>query len=197
MLVQSLKTCECISIIKDRLFSKHTVQSDSWKTMGNLCFSTNSALWLFCYYSWWHKVLIAEQKNVRTNVRCYRSFSAKKWCKSFFALPSTHNSAQLHEKSVKYPSPVTARNPDEQKFVQPSSSKKMWSAYVSLHKVFPFHLKIRCTVEFQAPFFPGKVIMTKLWKRGDFFEPRLLLRPGMKIETVDVSWNFTIPPLEF
>ena len=72
-----------------------------------------------------------------------------KWYKSFFALPSTHNSEHNCVKNLlKYPSPVTARNPDEQKFVPPSSSTKMWSAYVSLHKVFPFHLKIRCTVEF-------------------------------------------------
>ena len=96
---------------------------------------------------------------------------------------------------LKYPSPVTARNPDEQKFVPPSSSTKMWPAYVSLHKVFPFHLKIRCTVEFSLAMCVTSV--TKLWKRADFFEPWLLLRPGMKIETVDVSWNFTIPPLEF
>ena len=90
---------------------------------------------------------------------------------------------------------MTARNPDEQKFIPPSSSTKMWPAYVSLHKVFPFHLKIRCTVEFSLAMCVTSV--TKLWKRGDFFEPWLLLRPGMKIETVDVSWNFTIPPLEF
>lgn len=72
-----------------------------------------------------------------------------KWYKSFFALPSTHNSEHNCVKNLlKYPSPVTARNPDDQKFVPPSSSTKMWPAYVSLHKVFPFHLKIRCTVEF-------------------------------------------------
>ena len=58
---------------------------------------------------------------------------------------------------LKYPSPVKTRNPDEPKFVQPSSSKKMWSAYVGLHNLFEFQLKIRCTVEFQAPFSLGKV----------------------------------------
>ena len=58
---------------------------------------------------------------------------------------------------LKYPSTVTARNPYEQKLVQPSSSRKIWSAYVGLHNMFEFHLKVRCTVELQAPFFPGKV----------------------------------------
>ena len=52
---------------------------------------------------------------------------------------------------------MTARNPYEQKLVQPSSSRKIWSAYVGLHNMFEFHLKVRCTVELQAPFFPGKV----------------------------------------
>lgn len=97
VLVQSLKTCECTSIIKDRLFSKHTVQSDSSKTMEICVFrqippygSSASTHDGTKYYS-----RTAKCKNNNVEVQTI------KWYKSFFALPSTHNSAQLREKSAK------------------------------------------------------------------------------------------------
>ena len=97
VLVQSLKTCECIPIIKERLFSKHTVQSDSSKTMEICAFrqippygSSASTHDGTKYYS-----RTAKCKNNNVEVQTI------KWYKSFFALPSTHNSAQLREKSVK------------------------------------------------------------------------------------------------
>ena len=97
VLVQSLKTCECICIIKDRLFSKHTVQTDSSKTMEICVFrqippygSSASTHDGTKYYS-----RTANCKNNNVEVQTI------KWYKSFFALPSTHNSAQLREKSVK------------------------------------------------------------------------------------------------
>lgn len=93
----SQKTCECISIIKDRLFSKHTVQSDSSKTMEICVFrqippygSSASTHDGTKYYS-----RTAKCKNNNVEVQTI------KWYKSFFALPSTHNSAQLREKSAK------------------------------------------------------------------------------------------------
>lgn len=141
--------------------------------MGHLCFSTKSALWLFCYYSWWHKVLYysrtAKRNNNNVEVQTFDAidrFQPKNGTSHFLGFPAHTTQHNCMKYLLKYPSPVKARNPDEQKFVQPSSSKKMWSAYVVLHNVFELHLKIHCTVEFQAPFslakcdFRDKIVKT-------------------------------------
>ena len=61
VLVQSLKTCECISISKDRLFSKHTPQKQ-WKFVFFDKFRLTALLLLLMMA----QSTIAEQQNVRT-----------------------------------------------------------------------------------------------------------------------------------
>ena len=165
LLVQSLKTCECISVIKDRLFSKHTVQSDSSKTIeicvfrqippyGSSATTHDGIRYLYCYSG------TAKCNNNNVEVQTFDAidlFQPKNGTSHSLRFPAHTIQHNCMKYLLKYPSPVKTRNPDELKFVQPSSSKKMWSTYVGLHNVFEFHLKTRCTVEFQAPFFLGKV----------------------------------------